>query len=257
MDSMKHRSVIVGAGSPLGSRGAGPAFRGGPPPLRASWLSRRVSWRTRLQWLAWPLVLALAGCGTRQFEAQTSIPTPLVTRIPAVVGVYVPPAFSDAVHKEKREGSDYEIAIGKAQSGAFQRLMGAMFTRVVVVPSTDAGAATDPEIRGVLEPVLEEFAFITPGDAGTGLYAVSLKYRINAYSPTGQLVESWTFTGYGAQAASPIPTQGTESLRQATALAMRDAGAKLAAEFREQAIARGLVDEQQPAAPAEVQLPES
>jgi hypothetical protein len=242
MSQMKHRDEVTSA---IGQHGHCSA--------------RRMPRRERLSWVAWlalPFLLALGGCGTRQFEAQTSIPAPLVVRIPAVVGVYVPAAFQDAVHKEEREGTDYEIMIGKAQSAAFQRLMGAMFTRVVPVTSIDAGAVTDPEIRGVLEPVLEDFAFITPSDAGTGLYAVSLKYRINAYSPAGQLVESWTFTGYGVQASSAMPTTGTESLRQATALAMRDAGAKLAAEFREQAIARGLLDETAPETPAEVQPPE-
>jgi hypothetical protein len=244
MSSMKHRNAVTSAFGQHGRPGA-----------------RRMSrpWRPSLAaWIALPLALSLtlAGCGTRQFEAQTSIPAPLVTRIPAVVGVHVPVEFSEAVHKEKREGTDYEIMIGKAQSAAFQRLMGAMFTRVVPVASIEPGAVTDPEVRGVLEPVLEDFAFITPSDAGTGLYAVSLKYRINAYSPAGQLVESWTFTGYGVQASSAMPTTGTESLRQATALAMRDAGAKLAAEFREQAIARGLLDETAPETPAEVQPPE-
>ena len=68
--------------------------------------------------------------------------------------------------------------------------------------------ATDPEIRGVLEPVLEEFSFVTPRDTGTPLYAVSLSYRINAYTPEGEFVDSWTFTGYGAQPASSMPGQG-------------------------------------------------
>ena len=38
-----------------------------------------------------------------------------------------------------------------------------------------------------------------------------------------------------------MPGKGDEALKMATKLAMRDAAAKLAAEFREQAIARGLL----------------
>jgi hypothetical protein len=38
-------------------------------------------------------------------------------------------------------------------------------------------------------------------------------------------------------------------------MALRDAGAKLAAEFRDQAIARGLLPSSLPAPPAEVQMP--
>jgi hypothetical protein len=202
-----------------------------------------------------------AGCGTQRFEAKPSIPTPLVARIPAVVGLYVAPGFRDYVHKEKRDGLEYEIAVGPGQSEGFARLLDAMFTRVVPVPGVQSGAVTDAEIRGVLEPVLEEFSFITPRDAGEQLYAVSLKYRINGYSPQGELVDSWTFTGYGASPASSIPGQGTDALIEATRLAMRDAGAKIASEIQEQAIVRGLLppeaSSQAPAsaeeAPAEIQ----
>ncbi len=218
----------------------------GPGPRRAAPAPRFV---------AALLVAAVAGCGTTQFEAEPVFPAPLITRIPIVVGVYVPPEFSARVHEEKRDGIDYRIVLGKAQSDGFQRLLGAMFNRVVPLPSVAAGGS-DPEIRGVLEPVLEEFAFITPRDAGTPLYAVSLKYRVNAYTPAGQLSDSWSFTGYGAQPSSGLPGQGTESLQRATALAMRDAGAKLVTEFREQAVIRGLLPaEVEPESPAELQPP--
>jgi hypothetical protein len=52
-----------------------------------------------------------------------------------------------------------------------------------------------------------------------------------------------------------FPGKGDEALAAATRMALRDAGAKLAAEFRDQAIARGLLPSSQPAPPAEVQLP--
>ena len=81
----------------------------------------------------WPLLTLLAGCGTTEFEAKPSIPTPLVARIPVVVGVYMAPEFRDKVDREKRDGADVAIALGKAQSEAFLRLMSAMFTRAVPV----------------------------------------------------------------------------------------------------------------------------
>jgi len=193
-----------------------------------------------------PVVALLAGCGTTQFEAESVIPQPLVTRIPVVVGVHIPAAFREAVHREKRDGVDYVIAVGRSQADGFDRLMTAMFARVVPVASLEAGAVADAEVRGVFEPVLEDFSFVTPRDTGTQLYAVSLKYRINAYTPAGEAIDSWTFTGYGAQASSAVPGQGKPALQQAASLAMRDAAAKIAVEFREQAIVRGLVE---PAAP--------
>ena len=217
-------------------------------PAAQRWYRRDPSpWMRRL---SWSVLTLLAGCTTTQFEAQTVIPEPLVTRIPVVVGLYVPAAFREAVHREDRDGTEVAIALGKAQTDGFQRLMTAMFNRVVAVPATDAGAATDPEIRGVLEPVLEEFSYVTPRDTGTALYAVSLKYRINAYTPVGELVDSWSFTGYGAQPGGSMPGQGRDVLQRAASMAMRDAGAKIAVEFREQAIVRGLIDANGAPAPA-------
>jgi hypothetical protein len=203
--------------------------------------------------------LLLAACAPTRFEAQTDIPPPLIEKIPVVVGVYMPLEFTEKVYEEKREvgGGEYTIGLGKAQSAGFMRVLEAMFDRVVRVASPKDAAATDPEIRGVLEPTLEDFAFVTPVHSGTPLYAASLRYTIRLYSPQGELAESWTFTGYGTQTADRFPGKGDAALAAATRLAMRDAGAKLAAEFHEQAIARGLLPGAQPSAPREVELPPS
>jgi hypothetical protein len=200
----------------------------------------------------------LAGCGATQFEAQPSIPAPLITKIPVVVGLYIAPEFRDKVYQEKRDGGDYSIAIGKAQSEGFARLMDAMFDRVVPVAATDAGARTDPQIRGVIEPVLEDFAFVTPVDSGSDAYAVSLRYRVTGYKPDGEVIDSWTYTGYGAAANRSMLGGGSAVLKKAVQLAMRDAAAKLATEFREQAVVRGLLPEvpaSAPEAPVEVAPP--
>ena len=215
----------------------------------------RAGRRRRAGWLCGPLFALLAGCGATQLQVQSDIPEPLVVRIPVVVGFHVPAAFREAVHREERDGTEYVIEIGAAQAAGFGRLMAAMFTRSVPVPAVNAGAATDPEIRGVLEPVLEELSFVTPRDTGTPLYAVSLKYRINAYRPAGEFVDSWTFTGYGTQPGSQMPGQGRELLQKAATVAMRDAGAKIAVELREQAIVRGLIQAPDAARSGELQPP--
>lgn len=202
------------------------------------------------------LLTLLAACAPTKFETQADIPQPLIEKIPVVIGVHMPLEFTAKVYEEKREGGgEYSIGLGKAQSAGFMRILNAMFKRVVSVASPPDAAATDPEIRGVLEPVLEDYAFVTPADSGTPTYAASLRYTIRLYSPQGELAESWSFTGYGAQPASQFPGKGDEALAAATRLAMRDAGAKLAAEFREQAIARGLLPSVQTGAPQEVELP--
>jgi hypothetical protein len=194
--------------------------------------------------LAWGLaalaLVALAGCGPVKLIANTNIPTPLVVKMPIAVALFIPKEFSTYVHNEERWSTDWHVELGVAQSEGISRLMSAMFERVVAVDSVSAGQAhAGSGVRAILEPSVEEFAFVTPRDAGSPFFAVSIKYRVNIYLPNGKLADSWGFTGYGT-----APAQGLSSappLQIATALAMRDAGAKLAVEFREQATVRGLL----------------
>jgi hypothetical protein len=187
-------------------------------------------------------LVTLAGCGPVKLVANTNIPTPLVVKMPIAVALFIPKEFSTYVHNEERWSTDWRVELGKAQSEGITRLMSAMFERVVPVESVSAGQAhADSGVRAILEPSVEEFAFVTPRDAGSPFFAVSIKYRVNIYLPNGKLADSWGFTGYGT-----APAQGLSSarpLQAATALAMRDAGAKLAVEFREQATVRGLLPE--------------
>lgn len=208
--------------------------------------------------------MLLAGCGPVRLVASANIPQPLVVKIPVAVALLMPQEFTQYIHKEERWGTEWNIEIGKAQSDAMSRLLNAMFERVIVVDSLNAGSQLGQGIAAILEPSVEEYAFVTPRDAGSPFFAVSIKYRVNVYQPDGKLADSWGFTGYGNAPAGGL--SNTEPLQNATASAMRDAGAKLAVEFRDQAIVRGLLPEaetadgptaspgattQEPATPAE------
>lgn len=188
---------------------------------------------------AFAATLLMAGCGPVKLTATANIPTPLVVKVPIGVALFVPKEFSEYVHKEERWGTDWNVELGAAHTEAITRLLNAMFERVVTVDSLNAGTQPGLNVAAILEPSIEEYAFVTPRDAGSPFYAVSIKYRVNVYSPDGRLADSWGFTGYGTS-----PSQGISStapLAEATSLALRDAGAKLAVEFREQAIVRGLL----------------
>jgi hypothetical protein len=181
----------------------------------------------------------LAGCGPVRLVANTNIPTPLIVKIPVGVALFIPKEFANYAHDEERWSTKWHVELGKAQTDGITRLMNAMFERVVTVDSVNAGGQLGSDIRAILEPSIEEYAFVTPRDAGSPFFAVSIKYRVNVYLPDGKLADSWGFTGYGTSPAAGLSSQAP--LATATALAMRDAGAKLAVEFREQAVMRGLL----------------
>jgi hypothetical protein len=188
---------------------------------------------------------ALAACGPVHLVAKSNIPTPLIAKMPVGVALYVPTEFSQYVHKEERNGTKWQIDIGRAQTETVTRLINAMFDQVIPVDSVNSGATHANEVRAILEPSVEEFAFVTPRDAGSPYFAVSIKYRVNVYSPDGKLADSWGFTGYGTAPAQGVIME--DPLVEATSLAMRDAGAKLAVEFREQPMVRDLMPGAEPA----------
>jgi hypothetical protein len=169
----------------------------------------------------------------------------LIVKLPVTVALFMPEQFAQYIHKEERWGTDWNIHIGKAQTDAMSQLVNSMFDKVIVVESLAAGGALGSGIAAIIEPSVEEYAFVTPRDAGSPFFAVSIKYRVNVYMPDGKLADSWGFTGYGTSPAGGL--SNTEPLQNATALAMRDAGAKLVVEFRDQPVVRGLFPEAQSA----------
>jgi hypothetical protein len=184
-------------------------------------------------------LLVLAGCGAIMVQPKAELPPPLIDRLPETVGIYFPAEFRDFNHKERRSQVDYEIQLGPAHVARLTRLLQAMFARVVEVSDPAAALSVDPDIRLVLEPRFEDYAFLTPQDMAGDYYTVTIRYRFDLYDPQGQRVDGYVFTGYGRQKSAAM--SNTEPLVRATERAMRDAGAKLAIELTEQETVRRLL----------------
>ena len=158
--------------------------------------------------------------GRRSSRRSREIPQPLITRIPVVVGVHLPLEFREpgASRGARRRRSTRSRSARRRPTG-FMRVMNAMFTRVVPVAGDRRRApATDPEIRGVLEPVLEDFAFVTPARHGhaavRGEPALS-RQRLLAQGRAGRLAGRSPATARSRPA--PFPGKATKRLQQAAA----------------------------------------
>ncbi len=85
--------------------------------------------------------------------------------------------------------------------------MGAMFERVVAVDSVNAGTQVPGGVAAILEPSIEEYAFVTPRDAASLFYdgepQVS-RERLSARRASSPIRGG--FTGYGTS-----PSQGLSS----------------------------------------------
>jgi hypothetical protein len=178
------------------------------------------------------LSVLLAGCGAVQVQPQQQLPPPLIEQLPATVAVYFPDEFRSYSHKETRYQVDYEVLLGPAHVAKLQRLLQAMFARVVEVDDPAKALAADPTVTMVLEPRFEDYAFLTPRDMAGDYFVVTIRYRLNVFNPRGERVDGYVFTGYGREKSARMSS--TAPLVVATQRAMRDAGAKLAVEFTSQ-----------------------
>lgn len=178
------------------------------------------------------LAAVLAGCGGIKVEPKQQLPPPLIDQLPVTVAVYYPAEFRSYVHQEERYQVEYSVNLGPAHVVKLQRLLQAMFARVVEVDDPARALEVDPSVVMVLEPRFEDYAFLTPRDMAGDYFTVTIRYRLNLFNPRGERVDGYVFTGYGREKS--ILLSNTEPLLLATQRAMRDAGAKIAVELTSQ-----------------------
>jgi hypothetical protein len=187
------------------------------------------------------LLAGLSGCTAVRMEAKPQLPPPLIEQLPQAVAVHYPAEFREFLYREERYGMKYEFLLGPAHVVKLQRLLEAMFAKVVEVDDPRQARAVAPDVRLVLEPRFEDYAFLTPQDMAGDYFTVTIRYRLDLYSPEGERVDGYVFTGFGREKSGKLGGN-TAPLSAATQRAMRDAGAKLAVELASQDTVRRLLE---------------
>lgn len=183
-----------------------------------------------------PLALcALVGGCTTNVTVEGSVPTPLVAKLPVRVGVYYSPDFRSFQHEEviEQQGT-YKVDLGEQNLVFFRNLMDAMFESAVEVDDSIFEREERPSARrmaeqgldGVIVPEIEKYGFLTPFISGLNFYSASIHYRVTLYDAKGDRVGTWTLVGYGK--AEGAVFGANEALGEATLLAIRDGGARIA-----------------------------
>ena len=173
-----------------------------------------------------------AGCGT-SVSVKGTLPTPLVTKIPIQVGVHYTDEFKEFLHEERvQERGTYRIDIGQQNYNFFQRLFQAMFVEVREVSAPPLSAEEGKGLAGVIVPKIEKYGFLSPHISGLKFYSASIHYHMAIYDLEGVPLAEWDVVGYGKSPTSSFG-QG-EALGEATMLAIRDGGARIAIETIDQ-----------------------
>ncbi len=188
---------------------------------------KAVAIETRLRTLCLGAVLgALGACAGGPVPIETTFPQPVVDPLPYRVGVFYSPEFNNYVYTDEEGKVEFEL--GSKQRAVYDRVFQAMFADTVALTSIDGPPRPEP-LDVVLEPVLDEYGFLTPAETATKFYSVSLKYHIRLYQDDGTLIGYWPFVAYGKDRKGF--GNNNVSLGEATTLALRDAAAAIISQF--------------------------
>lgn len=193
-------------------------------------------------------VLLLAGCSSTVTMEMPTIPEPRIAKIPVEVAVRIPAQFQDFVHSEEVLGKDtWTIHLGSSNAAFFTQLFGYMFESVIVLGPDDD--PRDYQFDALIEPGIEGFEFSVPSQSQTDAFAVWIRYRIAVFDSIGNRASSWTVSAYGKSQKEGLG--GSDSLRRAAILAMRDAAALIIMQMDKVTNIRKLADG--PLDPADVE----
>jgi hypothetical protein len=170
--------------------------------------------------------LSLAGC-TTTVVVEGTVPTPLVRKIPARVGIYYDENFKNFKHTESLEAEGtWKIDLGDQNVTFFRNLMGSLFESVAELPGPEPSVELAGQLDALLIPRIEKYGFLTPGLSGLKFFSVSIHYRITMVDMSGNELADWTVVGYGKSEAGAFGND--RALGDATMMAIRDGGARIA-----------------------------
>ena len=174
------------------------------------------------------LAMSLAGCGAVAIHPEPKLPKPLLQQLPASVGLIVPADTRKYRHKETRWGVDWDVDLGAGHMRIMHDVFVNEFEHVEEFKDLESARAA-ANLQALFEARIDQYSFVTARETGGRYYAVTIRYRINLYTPQGEKSDSFTLTGYGNSLAKGM--KSSTPLLNATNAAMRDAAAKFLVQF--------------------------
>ncbi|MFT4713234.1 MAG: hypothetical protein ACI8W1_001715 [Candidatus Azotimanducaceae bacterium] len=178
--------------------------------------------------------LLIGGC-TTSVIVEGTIPTPLVATIPANIAVYYSDDFKSFQHEETiRQHGNFKVDMGGQNLLFFRNLMTSVFENVTEIDDSPLIGEKIAGFDGILIPEIIKYGFLTPNVSGLKFYSASIHYRMSLYDLNNEKLGEWTIVGYGKSERTLFGA--TDSLSEATMLAIRDGGARIAIEMESQPV---------------------
>src|SRR5262245_4530983 len=126
----------------------------------------------------------LAACGGIQIKPDAALPKPLIVTMPAHIGLVIPGETFHYTHSETRYGTDWTVDLGEGHRKLMLEVLHDEFSEVREYKDVESARGT-PDLKAIFEPTIENYSFVTARETGGRYFAVTIRYRINVYSPEG------------------------------------------------------------------------
>jgi len=171
------------------------------------------------------LLIVASGCSSSaQVKVVNDFPKVLFEPRDIHAAIVFDQEFMSYVAKPNK---DITIDLGKAQVNALTKDFRGLFTKVDIVGSKDA---VPPGSELVITPSVREVQLSTPSESYLNVYEVWIKYNLEIETADGEAIDSWFLPAYGKTPDS-FSMGRTEAIKNASIVALRDAGAKLVLDF--------------------------
>lgn len=169
--------------------------------------------------------VALAGCGsTANITVDEQFPEVVADSRNVSAAIVLDETFRHYVGKPNE---DTTIALGAAQVDLFRKAFAGLFRRLEIVESVDH---VSDRAELVITPSVVEVQVASPADTYLNVFEVWIKYKLDIRTVGGEVLDSWFMPAYGKTPDSFMLSK-SDAIREASVIALRDAGAKLILDF--------------------------
>ncbi len=186
----------------------------------------------------------LSGCGTSaKFRMDFTVPKPVISPLPVRMATYYPPQIRTHIYEEKIENhGDFRIDMTGAHEVLFSTVFDSLFEQYVEVENFDE---VPGDMHGIISPSVQEVQITLPQQTRSDYYEVWIRYQLQLWDRTGQLIHSWPLAAYGKANKNNYPTLSRASaaaLHDATEFALRDAAASMSFYFAKEPQVQSWID---------------
>src|SRR2546429_6467590 len=124
-------------------------------------------------------------------KPDPALPRPLLQPLPASVGLVLPNELRNYLHKETRGGVEGHVALGPGHVRLLRDVFKDSFRHVEEFTDLAAARAATG-LKGVFEPLIDQYSFVTDRDTGGRRYGLALPDPLHPPSPPGAQVTDLT-----------------------------------------------------------------